>query len=57
MCFSALAEAETVLFLRCLLLFSTLSIAFSALSLLVGQQEGHPVHKKIWGGAVEVGTA
>jgi len=29
--------------------------AFSALMLLVGQQEGHPACKKIWG-MVEVGT-
>jgi len=26
------------------------SIAFSALTLLVGRQEGHPACKKIWGG-------
>jgi len=30
-------------------------VAFSALSLLVGRQEGHPAHKKIWG-MVDVGT-
>jgi len=24
-------------------------VAFSALTLLVGQQEGHPARKKIWG--------
>jgi len=30
------------------------SIAFSALTLLVGQQEGHPACKKM--GMVEVGT-
>ena len=30
-------------------------IAFSALTLLVGQQEGHPARKK-YGGMVEVGT-
>jgi len=29
--------------------------AFSALTLLVGRQEGHPGHKK-YGGMVEVGT-
>jgi len=32
-----------------------LSIAFSALTLLVGRQEGHPACKK-YGGMVEVGT-
>jgi len=32
------------------------NIAFSALILLVGRQEGHPARKKIWGGMVEVGT-
>jgi len=31
------------------------SVAFSALILLVGQQEGHPARKK-YGGMVEVGT-
>ena len=56
MCFSALAEAETVLFLRCLLLFSTMIFAFSALTLLIWQQEGHPAHNK-YGGTVEVDTA
>jgi len=30
-------------------------VAFSALTLLVGRQEGHPAHKK-YGGMVEVGT-
>jgi len=30
-------------------------VAFSALTLLVGWQEGHPASKKIWG-MVEVGT-
>ena len=30
-------------------------IAFSALTLLLGWQEGHPACKK-WGGKVEVGT-
>jgi len=30
-------------------------VAFSALTLLVGRQEGHPVRKK-YGGMVEVGT-
>jgi len=33
----------------------TLHVAFSALTLLVGQQEGHPACKK-YGGMVEVGT-
>jgi len=28
-----------------------LSVAFSALTLLVGQQEGHPACKKLWWGA------
>jgi len=31
------------------------TVAFSALTLLVGRQEGHPARKKIWG-MVEVGT-
>jgi len=30
-------------------------VAFSALTLLVGRQEGHPARKK-YGGLVEVGT-
>jgi len=33
-----------------------LLVAFSALTLLVGQQEGHPACKKM-GGMVEVGTS
>ena len=33
----------------------SLSPAFSALTLLVGRQEGHPVCKNIWG-MMEVGT-
>jgi len=39
-----------------LLPFPTKSIAFSALTLLVGQQEGHPVCKKTewWGAGVVV---
>jgi len=54
------AIALTVLFLCCLILLSglissALYQAFSALTLLVGQQEGHPANKK-WG-MVEVGTA
>jgi len=32
-----------------------MQVAFSALTLLVGQQEGHPACKKM-GGMVEVGT-
>jgi len=32
-----------------------MKVAFSALTLLVGRQEGHPAHKK-YGGMVEVGT-
>jgi len=35
---------------------SSWQVAFSALTLLVGLQEGHPACKK-WGGMVEVGTA
>ena len=35
-----------------LLPFPTKSIAFSALTLLVGQQEGHPVCKKQSGGVL-----
>jgi len=31
-------------------------VAFSALTLFVGRQEGHPVGKKTWG-MMEVGTA
>jgi len=31
------------------------ALAFSALTLLVGRQEGHPARKKVWG-MVEVGT-
>jgi len=35
--------------------FSAFTVAFSALTLLVGWQEGHPACKK-YGGMVEVGT-
>jgi len=35
--------------------FTALLLAFSALTLLVGRQEGHPACKK-YGGVVEVGT-
>jgi len=35
--------------------FVIITVAFSALMLLVGRQEGHPACKKI-GGMVEVGT-
>ena len=31
-------------------------VAFSALTLLVGRQEGHLARKKIWGDVVEVDT-
>jgi len=35
--------------------YGSSGIAFSALTLLVGRQEGHPACKK-YGGMVEVGT-
>jgi len=38
-----------------LMLVSLHCSKFSALTLLVGRQEGHPARKKIWG-MVEVGT-
>jgi len=37
------------------LLLTTGIVAFSALTLFVGRQEGHPARKK-YGGMVEVGT-
>jgi len=38
-----------VIAIKLLLLLSLLSFAFSALTLLVGQQEGHPACKKLSG--------
>ena len=35
-----------------LLLYSVVSLAFSALTLLVGRQEGHPACKKLSGGVL-----
>ena len=40
---------------RALLCFMCYFCVFSALTLLVGRQEGHPAHKK-YGAMVEVGT-
>jgi len=42
---SYILEAQMKSYLFC----TILQVAFSALTLVVGQQEGHPVCKKIWG--------
>jgi len=41
-----------LLSLRLYILFNMISLAFSALTLLVGQQEGHPACKKLSGGVL-----
>jgi len=38
--------------MHCINLLLTLTFAFSALTLLVGQQEGHPTRKKLSGGVL-----
>jgi len=38
--------------LYCVCVFSAVACAFSALTLLVGRQEGHPVYKKLSGGVL-----
>ena len=46
---------HTVVLMICIMSFVAIFVAFSALTLLVGRQEGHPACKNI-GGMVQMGT-
>ena len=54
-CFLVLINSRLFHFFLISFYYSFNSVAFSALTLLVGQQEEHPACKK-YGGMVEVGT-